>query len=57
MIDDLAGDLHGHRRAARMDLHAQTAALGLYERAGYTAYGAPFDDEGIEHLAMEKRLA
>jgi predicted GNAT family N-acyltransferase len=43
--------------AARMDLHAQTAALGLYERAGYSAYGAPFDDEGIEHLAMEKRLA
>jgi predicted GNAT family N-acyltransferase len=43
--------------AARMDLHAQTAALGLYERAGYAAYGAPFDDEGIEHLAMEKRLA
>jgi predicted GNAT family N-acyltransferase len=45
------------REATRMDLHAQTAALGLYERAGYTAYGAPFDDEGIEHLAMEKRLA
>lgn len=42
--------------AARMDLHAQTAALALYERAGYTVYGAPFDDEGIEHLAMEKRL-
>jgi GNAT superfamily N-acetyltransferase len=44
-------------RANRMDLHAQTAALALYEQAGYTAYGAPFDDEGIEHLAMEKRLA
>jgi predicted GNAT family N-acyltransferase len=42
---------------ARMDLHAQTAALALYEQAGYTAYGVPFDDEGIEHLAMEKRLA
>jgi predicted GNAT family N-acyltransferase len=44
-------------RAGRMELHAQTAALRLYERAGYTGYGAPFDDEGIEHLAMEKRLA
>jgi predicted GNAT family N-acyltransferase len=43
--------------AARVDLHAQTTAMRLYERAGYTAYGAPFDDEGIEHLAMEKRLA
>jgi predicted GNAT family N-acyltransferase len=44
-------------RAASMELHAQTAALRLYERAGYTGYGVPFDDEGIEHLAMEKRLA
>jgi predicted GNAT family N-acyltransferase len=44
-------------RAARMRLHAQTAALGLYEQAGYTADGEPFDEEGIEHLAMEKRLA
>lgn len=44
-------------RAARMRLHAQTSALGLYEQAGYTAHGEPFDEEGIEHLAMEKRLA
>jgi ElaA protein len=38
-------------------LHAQTAALGLYQQAGYIADGEPFDEEGIEHLAMEKRLA
>jgi predicted GNAT family N-acyltransferase len=44
-------------RAARIRLHAQTSALGLYEQAGYTADGEPFDEEGIEHLAMEKRLA
>jgi predicted GNAT family N-acyltransferase len=44
-------------RAARMRLHAQTGALGLYAQAGYTADGEPFDEEGIEHLAMEKRLA
>jgi predicted GNAT family N-acyltransferase len=44
-------------RATRMRLHAQTAALGLYERAGYHPRGTPFDEEGIEHLAMEKRLA
>jgi predicted GNAT family N-acyltransferase len=43
--------------AARMRLHAQTAALGLYEQAGYEPDGAPFDEEGIEHLAMEKQLA
>lgn len=44
-------------RAARMRLHAQSSALGLYERAGYVAAGEPFDEEGIEHLVMEKRLA
>ena len=29
----------------------------LYERAGYTPYGDRFDEEGIEHLGMEKHLA
>ena len=38
-------------------LHAQTYALGLYERAGYQPYGPTFVEEGIEHVAMEKRLA
>ena len=43
--------------ARQMRLHAQTGALGLYERAGYRPVGAPFDEEGIEHLAMERLLA
>jgi predicted GNAT family N-acyltransferase len=38
-------------------LHAQTYALTLYENAGYAEYGPPFVEEGIEHVAMEKRLA
>jgi predicted GNAT family N-acyltransferase len=38
-------------------LHAQTYAQSLYERAGYQEYGATFVEEGIEHVAMEKRLA
>ena len=38
-------------------LHAQTYALALYERAGYEPYGPTFVEEGIEHVAMEKRLA
>jgi predicted GNAT family N-acyltransferase len=37
-------------------MHAQTDALPLYERAGYTPYGDRFDEEGIEHVGMEKRL-
>jgi predicted GNAT family N-acyltransferase len=43
--------------AQRLALSAQTEALGLYERAGYSAYGDRFMDAGIEHLMMEKRLA
>ena len=42
--------------AVRIGMHAQTDALPLYERAGYTAYGDRFDEEGIEHLGMEKHL-
>jgi predicted GNAT family N-acyltransferase len=42
--------------ARRIALAAQTGALALYERAGYTPYGERFLDAGIEHLMMEKRL-
>jgi predicted GNAT family N-acyltransferase len=42
--------------ARRIALAAQTGALALYERAGYTPYGERFMDAGIEHLMMEKRL-
>lgn len=43
--------------AERIALHAQTYAQALYERAGYEEYGPTFVEEGIEHVAMEKRLA
>jgi predicted GNAT family N-acyltransferase len=42
--------------ARRIGMHAQTDALELYRRAGYGPYGDPFDEEGIEHVGMEKRL-
>ena len=42
--------------ARRIGMHAQTAALSLYRRAGYRSYGEPFDEEGIEHVGMEKDL-
>lgn len=38
-------------------LHAQTYALSLYRQAGYDERGPTFVEEGIEHVAMEKRLA
>jgi YbgC/YbaW family acyl-CoA thioester hydrolase len=37
-------------------LHAQTSAEGFYRRAGYTARGPVFDDAGIPHQEMFRRL-
>ena len=42
--------------ARRIGLHAQTDALSLYLRAGFRPYGERFDEEGIEHLGMERHL-
>ena len=39
-----------------MGLHAQTDAAQLYLDAGYIAYTEPFEEEGIDHVGMEKRL-
>ncbi|MGC5345969.1 GNAT family N-acetyltransferase [Streptomyces sp. DT24] len=41
---------------AAVDLHAQTHALGFYERLGYEAYGPEFPDAGIAHRAMRRVL-
>ncbi|MBD0708518.1 MULTISPECIES: GNAT family N-acetyltransferase [unclassified Streptomyces] len=39
-----------------VDLHAQTHALGFYERLGYEAYGPEFPDAGMPHRAMRRVL-
>ncbi|WP_329526146.1 GNAT family N-acetyltransferase [Streptomyces sp. NBC_01462] len=44
------------RGLTAVDLHAQTHALGFYERLGYVAYGEKFLDAGIDHRAMRKTL-
>ncbi|MGW8889862.1 GNAT family N-acetyltransferase [Streptomyces sp. NPDC055749] len=41
---------------AAVDLHAQTHALGFYERLGYAAYGPEFPDAGIAHRSMRRAL-
>ncbi|MEU6382970.1 GNAT family N-acetyltransferase [Streptomyces bauhiniae] len=51
-IEDAARDLG----LTAVDLHAQTQALGFYERLGYTAYGPEFQDAGIDHRAMRRPL-
>ncbi|MFD7440424.1 GNAT family N-acetyltransferase [Streptomyces sp. NPDC059909] len=44
------------RGLTAVDLHAQTHALGFYERLGYEAYGPEFPDAGIPHRAMRRPL-
>ncbi|MEU6930257.1 GNAT family N-acetyltransferase [Streptomyces sp. 2RAF24] len=44
------------RGLAAVDLHAQTQALGFYERLGYEAYGPEFPDAGMPHRAMRRPL-
>ena len=44
-------------RARRIVLHAQTYAQQLYVAGGYEPRGRTFVEAGIEHVAMEKRLA
>lgn len=43
--------------AVRLVLHAQTYARDLYLGEGYEERGRTFVEAGIEHVAMEKRLA
>ncbi|MFD8508727.1 GNAT family N-acetyltransferase [Streptomyces sp. NPDC059687] len=51
-IED-AARVHG---LTAVDLHAQTHALGFYERLGYEAYGPEFPDAGIPHRSMRRPL-
>ncbi|MGY1725885.1 GNAT family N-acetyltransferase [Geodermatophilus sp. SYSU D01062] len=50
-----------HRQAAlrgltEVELHAQVTARGFYERAGYTAVGEEYEEAGIRHVTMRRRL-
>jgi predicted GNAT family N-acyltransferase len=43
--------------ATELELHAQTHALGFYERLGYVAAGPEYLDGGIPHRTMTRSLA
>ncbi|SED57883.1 GNAT family N-acetyltransferase [Streptomyces sp. TLI_105] len=49
-------DVARERGLSAVDLHAQTHALGFYERLGYVAYGPEFPDAGMPHRAMRRVL-
>ena len=42
------------RGAKRLTLNAQVSAREFYEKAGYQAGGAIFDDAGIPHVPMDR---
>lgn len=44
------------RGLAAVELHAQTHALGFYERLGYVAYGPEYPEAGMPHRAMRRVL-
>ncbi len=44
------------RGARELILGAQLSALPFYQRLGYEAHGEVFDDAGIPHRMMKKRL-
>ncbi|MGX9356249.1 GNAT family N-acetyltransferase [Roseobacteraceae bacterium S113] len=41
---------------ARVMLGAQVNAIGFYEALGFTAFGPVYDDAGIDHRDMERKL-
>jgi predicted GNAT family N-acyltransferase len=50
-----------HRQAlvrgmVEIELHAQVTARRFYERAGYTAVGDQYEEAGIAHVTMRRRL-
>ncbi|MEY9843465.1 putative GNAT family N-acyltransferase [Streptacidiphilus sp. BW17] len=50
-------DAGRERGGVELELHAQVAALGFYEKLGYVAFGDVYPDAGIPHRSMTKRLA
>lgn len=40
----------------RLVLHSQTTATGFYERLGYERVGNVFEEDGIPHVEMRKRI-
>lgn len=37
-------------------LHARAHVVGFYEKLGYAVYGEPFEERGIPHRYMRRRL-
>jgi len=49
-------DRAAQKGANEVHIHAQTYAMGFYEKLGFRAYGETFMEAGIEHIAMKAKL-
>ena len=49
-------DVARQRGDREVILHAQCTVQGFYERLGFQAEGAVFEEEGIDHIAMRRSL-
>ena len=45
------------RGVTEIELHAQVTARRFYERAGYAPVGEEYEEAGIRHITMVRRLA
>lgn len=50
-------EIAGRHGLAEVWCHAQLTAVPFYESLGYRITGGPFEEAGIEHRAMAKRLS
>jgi len=53
---DRAAAIASERGFAEIVVHAQVAVAGFYRRLGYVAEGDRFDEAGIPHIAMRKKI-
>jgi len=54
---DRAAAIASERGFAEIVVHAQVAVAGFYRGLGYVAEGDRFDEAGIPHVAMRKKIA
>ncbi|MEW6433096.1 MAG: GNAT family N-acetyltransferase [Myxococcota bacterium] len=55
MLDALEAEAR-RRKMAGILLHAQLSAMEFYKKHGYEPFGAVFEEAGMPHLEMKKRL-
>jgi predicted GNAT family N-acyltransferase len=44
------------KQVEKVVLHAQYNVVGFYRKCGFEAVGEPFDEAGIRHVKMQRRL-